>query len=134
MDFLAWGLSQSWRGACLSPGVGLASVGRDETLRTTDLDSSLPPADRRGLVGKLVMRESGDKTAMTSIVVKRGQYDEYDQLYRAFGSRVPVLWDRRRPAKASAQDGQRQIPNERRNTSPTSWQALGFVVTRDSAR
>jgi hypothetical protein len=70
---------------------------------------------------------------MTCIVVKRGEYAHYDRLYQAFGDRLPVVWDRRRPARPARQGQSDTRPNERRNTPPASWEALGFVVTRDSA-
>ena len=33
---------------------------------------------------------------MFCIVVKRGSFQSYDLLHRAFGQKVPVVWDRRR--------------------------------------
>jgi len=66
---------------------------------------------------------------MTCIVVKRGEYAHYDRLYRAFGDRLPIVWDRRRTARL----GEQRQPTDRRNTVPASWQALGFVVAHDSA-
>ncbi len=70
---------------------------------------------------------------MTCIVVKRGEFAQYDRLYRAFGDRLPVAWDRRRgtrrPAEVTAEAPRRA---ERRHRPSASWEALGFVVTRDS--
>ena len=68
---------------------------------------------------------------MHCIVVKRGDYQQYDVLYKAFGARVPVIWDRRRierrdpdpPSRAGNRYGA-----ERRGVTPPSWVALGFVV------
>jgi hypothetical protein len=60
------------------------------------------------------------------IVVRRGDYQQYDRLYRAFGDRVPVVWDRRRTASPVSSVGARQL--ERRHAPPASWVALGFVV------
>ena len=68
---------------------------------------------------------------MYCIIVKRGDFQMYDLLYKAFGSRLPVIWDRRqRTAPAgSSQASSTAESTERRNTMlPTSWQALGFVV------
>ena len=66
---------------------------------------------------------------MHCIVVRRGDYEQYDWLYRAFGDRLPVVWDRRmtkRPAQAGIDaDAPRE---DRRLAPPASWVALGFVV------
>jgi len=66
---------------------------------------------------------------MLFIVVRRGDFDQYDRLYRAFGDRLPVVWDRRRNTRLPANGGdtgpQRE---ERRQAPPTSWVGLGFVV------
>jgi hypothetical protein len=70
---------------------------------------------------------------MTCIVVKRGEYANYDRLFRAFGDRLPVVWDRRRAARRPAADGEKNPrPYERRASLPASWEALGFVVTHSS--
>lgn len=71
---------------------------------------------------------------MTCIVVKRGEFAHYDRLYRAFGDRVPVVLDRRRDVRRPAGDGdENPRPRERRSSLPTSWEALGFVVTHGPA-
>jgi hypothetical protein len=59
---------------------------------------------------------------MPCIIVRRGDYQQYDCLYRVFGDRVPVVWDRRRSAAHRP-----NAPVERRSPPPPSWQ-LGFVV------
>lgn len=56
------------------------------------------------------------------IVVKRGDFQTYDLLYKTFGSRVPVIWDRRERDASSPE------PDRRVGSAPTSWVALGFVV------
>jgi hypothetical protein len=61
------------------------------------------------------------------IIVKRGKDQDYDALYKIFGSRVPVVWDRRRVDRPVAATGDAG-PTERRQGSPPSWVALGFVV------
>jgi hypothetical protein len=63
---------------------------------------------------------------MHCIIVRRGDYQQYDQLYRAFGDRLPVLWDRRRPDGHG--DSATKREPERRQAPPISWVALGFVV------
>ena len=73
---------------------------------------------------------------MQSIIVRRSDYEQYDRLYRAFGDRVPVVWDRRRCASRSAPtDHGAHAPREdRRHGLPPSWRALGFaVVDRSTA-
>jgi hypothetical protein len=61
---------------------------------------------------------------MYCVVVRRGQFQQYDRLYEMFGDRVPVMWDRRRER---AGDGT-STGAERRQSAPPSWKALGFVV------
>jgi hypothetical protein len=70
---------------------------------------------------------------MTCIVVKRGEFTHYDRLYKAFGDRLPVVWDRRRPTRRPADSHEDSRRVDRRTKPPTSWEALGFVVARDSA-
>jgi hypothetical protein len=56
------------------------------------------------------------------IVVKRGEFQTYDMLYKMFGARLPVIWDRREREVPSP-------PTDRRvGSAPASWVALGFVV------
>jgi hypothetical protein len=65
---------------------------------------------------------------MPCINVRRGDYQQYDRLYKAFGYLVPVVWDRRRtprPTDGAEGDSPRE---ERRLAPPASWVALGFVV------
>jgi len=67
---------------------------------------------------------------MPCIVVRRGDYQQYDRLFHAFGDRVPVVWDRRRtaPPGSTAVSTTRRSGLERRHAPPASWVALGFVV------
>jgi hypothetical protein len=41
---------------------------------------------------------------MPCIIVRRGDLQQYDRLYRAFGDRVPVVWDRRRTPQPTGGD------------------------------
>ena len=66
------------------------------------------------------------------IFVKRGEFQRYDDLYKAFASNGPtaVAWDRRireRRKTAQPKDGERR-KGDRRGPAPTSWTGLGFVV------
>jgi len=68
---------------------------------------------------------------MPCIVVRRGDYQQYDVLYKAFGARVPVIWDRRRLERSDGDSAPRAgegHSTDRRNGRPASWDALGFVV------
>jgi hypothetical protein len=65
---------------------------------------------------------------MVCIIVRRGDFQQYDRLYKAFGERVPVLWDRRRTVPPGKGDDAGTPHEERRQTPPLSWVALGFVV------
>lgn len=68
---------------------------------------------------------------MYCIIVKRGDFQMYDLLYKTFGSRLPVIWDRRQrtvPAGSTSSSGTTETTERRAGTLPTSWQALGFVV------
>ena len=68
---------------------------------------------------------------MPCIVVKRGEYAAYDLLYKTYGRRLPVVWDRRRLHPPPGADGQSE--RERRNSAvPISWTFLNFVVAQDS--
>jgi hypothetical protein len=67
---------------------------------------------------------------MHCIIVRRGDFQTYDSLYQIFGSRLPVIWDRRERASPRHRADQ-PSPNatERRTPGPpASWVALGFVV------
>ena len=66
------------------------------------------------------------------IIVRRGENDWYDRVYRAFGDRVPVVWDRRRKASGVTVSADAAPLAERRQASPTSWALLGFVVVNRS--
>jgi len=65
------------------------------------------------------------------MIVKRGDIERYDVLFKTFSVRVPVSWDRRRTERRKAAstppDGERRS-SERRGSPPPSWKALGFVV------
>jgi hypothetical protein len=69
---------------------------------------------------------------MFCIVVKRGEYQRYDSLYKAFGQTTPVVWDRRvrerRRTSAAIPFTEERRQIERRGAAPASWVALGFVV------
>jgi hypothetical protein len=66
---------------------------------------------------------------MLYIIVRRGDFGQYDRLHQAFGERAPVVWDRRRTAGQSANgDAPDLRPIERRQPPPPSWAGLGFVV------
>jgi hypothetical protein len=68
---------------------------------------------------------------MHYIVVKRADFQGYDLLHKAFGQKVPVIWERRHGERRQnshsiyTQD-RRYI--KRRGAPPASWTALGFVV------
>ena len=59
-----------------------------------------------------------------------GDYQQYDVLYKTFGARVLVIWNRRRCERRDLNrpDMGVQLKPERRSATPPSWQALGFVV------
>ena len=66
---------------------------------------------------------------MVCIIVRRGDFQQYNRLHQAFGERVPVVWDRRRRTAPSAKgDHTATQRDERRQPPPLSWVALGFVV------
>jgi hypothetical protein len=69
---------------------------------------------------------------MNCIVVKRGEFAHFDRLSRAFGHRLPVVWDRRHPGPSIGLGGQQPGLTERRAAPPASWDALGFIVTHHS--
>jgi hypothetical protein len=70
---------------------------------------------------------------MVRIVVKRGEFQRFDDLYKVFvpNGAADVVWDRRlrerRRAKPSADVAERRRV-ERRSPRPISWTGLGFVV------
>ena len=70
---------------------------------------------------------------MVRIVVKRGEFQRFDDLYRVFvpNGAADVVWDRRlrerRKTKASAESEERRR-GERRSAQPLSWTGLNFVV------
>jgi hypothetical protein len=77
----------------------------------------------------------GDQNAMTPsesycILVKRGDFQRYDLIHRAFSDKLPVMWERRhgdrRQATQPIHNQRRQ--SERRGPPPACWVALGFVV------
>lgn len=67
------------------------------------------------------------------LVVKRGDFGRYDLLYKTFGQRFPVLWDRRRADRrkddGAQPDGERR-QRSRREPLGLTWEALGFTVAR----
>ncbi len=64
------------------------------------------------------------------IIVRRGNVQEYDRLYKAWGHLVPVIWDRRRARNRPAADADTApsapYPNRRRKP-PITWTAFGFI-------
>ena len=70
------------------------------------------------------------------IFVRRGEFQRYEELYKAFASGGPneVTWDRRqreRRRTAQPNDVERRQA-DRRAPPPVSWTGLGFVVTKRS--
>jgi hypothetical protein len=68
---------------------------------------------------------------MHYIVVKRADFQGYDILHKAFGQKVPVIWERRhgerrQNAPDTLTEERRYV--KRRGAPPASWTALGFVV------
>jgi hypothetical protein len=64
---------------------------------------------------------------MHYMIVRRGDFQMYDLLYKTFSARVPVIWDRRQ--RTAPPDEFAPGDNERRTDKPpASWIALGFVV------
>lgn len=61
------------------------------------------------------------------IVVRKGDFQTYDLLHKAFGARMPVIWDRRNRV-AGREDAAPETGDRRTGSTPTSWAALGFVV------
>ena len=70
---------------------------------------------------------------MVRIVVKRGEFQRFDDLYKVFvpNGAADVVWDRRlreRRKTKPPSDVQERRQNDRRHTQPVSWTGLGFVV------
>jgi hypothetical protein len=68
---------------------------------------------------------------MHYIVVKRADFQGYDILHKAFGQKVPVIWERRhteRRQNTNSTCKQERRSIKRRAAPPASWTALGFVV------
>jgi hypothetical protein len=68
---------------------------------------------------------------MHYIVVKRADFQGYDLLHKAFGQKVPVIWERRHTERRQNSDStykQDRRNIKRRGAPPASWTALGFVV------
>jgi hypothetical protein len=69
---------------------------------------------------------------MPRMIVRRGDLERYEMLYKTFGSRILVVWDRRRVDRrrqTESRNGDERRQGERRGASPASWKALGFVVS-----
>ena len=67
---------------------------------------------------------------MHCIIVRRGDFQTYDSLYKIFGSRLPVIWDRRErtPTRRPAEPPSPETTERRATPPPASWVALNFVV------
>ena len=68
---------------------------------------------------------------MPCIIVRRGDFQTYDLLYKAYSHRLPVIWDRRkRPDITGAEKTTADTSDVERRSSPlpASWAALGFLV------
>ena len=71
---------------------------------------------------------------MYLMVVKRGDFQQFDCLHKTFAASKPiqVIWDRRareRRRGAATLENERRLA-ERRGSAPVSWTALNFVVVR----
>ena len=70
---------------------------------------------------------------MVRIVVKRGEFQRFDDLYKAFvpNGAADVVWDRRlrerRKGKEAVERQERRVAT-RRGPLPVSWTGLSFVV------
>lgn len=69
---------------------------------------------------------------MYCLIVKRGDLERYDVMYKMFSEKMPVIWERRHGDRRKSagdppniEDRRRQ---ERRRAPQPSWNALGFVV------
>ena len=68
---------------------------------------------------------------MYCLIVKRGDFGRYDQLYKMFGNKMPVIWERRKVERRSSASGttvEERRQSDRRGPPPLSWPALGFLV------
>lgn len=68
---------------------------------------------------------------MPDVVVRRGDFQRYEVLYKVFGDRVPVIWDRRHSERRrldSLPDTSDRRRGKRRSVPPLSWLALGVVI------
>ncbi len=64
------------------------------------------------------------------IIVRRGNVEEYDRLYKAWGHLVPVIWDRRRARSRPLADAD-TAPSAshpiRRRKPPVTWPMFGYI-------
>ena len=60
---------------------------------------------------------------MDCIIVRRGDVQTYDRLYKAWGHLVPVIWDRRRVSDTAPSGSH---PN-RRQKPPITWTVFGYI-------
>ena len=68
---------------------------------------------------------------MYCLIVKRGDTGRCDLLYKAFGQKIPVIWERRRGERRNGSADtsiEEQRQNDRRGPPPPIWMALGFTV------
>lgn len=72
---------------------------------------------------------------MYLMVVKRGDFQQFDHLHKTFAATRPVqvVWDRRRRDRRDGQpaavETERRL-SERRGPAPASWTGLNFVVVQ----
>lgn len=76
---------------------------------------------------------------MVRIVVKRGEFQRFDELYKVFvpNGAADVVWDRRlreRRKTKAAGDVEERRHSERRKAQPVSWTGLSFVVCEREPR
>jgi hypothetical protein len=69
---------------------------------------------------------------MYRMIVRRGDPDWYDVLYRTFNERLPVIWERRKRErrKESPSLMEERRRQDRRGPPPPTWTGLGFAVVR----
>jgi hypothetical protein len=76
---------------------------------------------------RLSLRPHG-RTKMFCIVVRRGEYQRYDLLYKAFGQTTPVVWERRvreqRRISAAIPSTEERRQSERRGPAPPVLQDM----------